>query len=71
MLALRSGGATRLVHINADAPEGQDFFSVQQVELREDGRIFFGGINLLDQYVIYLAEPMLTNWPTRSRTHAR
>ncbi len=71
MLALRSGGNTRLVHFYVDAPEGVDFFSVQQVELREDGRIFFGGINLLDQYVIYLAEPLLTNWPTRSRAHAR
>jgi hypothetical protein len=67
LLIFRSGGVSRLVHFNVDAPEGLDFFTVQQVELREDGRIYFAGLNLLDQYVLYLAEPMLSTWPSRSR----
>jgi len=68
VLVYRSGGVSRVVHFNVEAPEALDFFSVQQVELREDGRIYFGGVNPLDQYVIYLAEPLLTKLPSRSRS---
>jgi hypothetical protein len=70
MLALRSDAGTKLVQLNIDAPEELDFFSVQQIELREDGRIYFGGLNLLDESVLYLAEPLRTNWPSRSRSPA-
>ncbi len=67
LLVSRSGGQDRMVYFNVEAPDAGDFFSVQNVELREDGRIYFAGINQLDQYELWLAEPLLTTPPPRSR----
>jgi len=67
LLVVRSGGQDRLVHLNTETPDAGNFFSAQAVELREDGRVYFGGMNPLDQYELWLAEPLLTSPPVRSR----
>jgi len=68
----RPDGELRMVHSLADPTESGDFLrNFQDVELREDGRIYFTGLDYNDRTLLYVAEPLRTTLPSRSRQPGR
>jgi hypothetical protein len=58
VVLLRSSNDPRLVYINNGGIEAQDQFSnaIWDVQLRDDGRVYFTGLDVSDRYLLYVAE---------------
>jgi len=58
-LEFNTGGAFRSIHLPfAQTEEGDLLVSFWEVQLREDGRIFFGATDVMGRYGLYVAEPL-------------
>jgi hypothetical protein len=58
-LLFRSGGSTRLVHSFSDPVEpGNYLMTNNEVTLRDDGSIYFSGVDIYDRFQVYSAQPL-------------
>ncbi len=67
LTVVRSGNSSRLVHRNDQVIVGGTYLlRVWEIDLRDDGYLYFAGWTTNDRYVLYSAEPLFP-LPPRSR----
>ncbi|MGH9659337.1 MAG: hypothetical protein ACRD96_12390, partial [Bryobacteraceae bacterium] len=55
----RAGGTLRLATILGEATEDGDVFrTLNDFDIREDGRIYFTGYDIFGRFLVYVAEPI-------------
>lgn len=69
VIRTNGGGVSALVFVNGDnlltvhvltdpTPAGEFLKNYEQVDLRDDGKIYFTSLNTSDEFVVYVAEPL-------------
>ena len=59
LIVKRRDGKTHYIHmLNELTPDGDLLIRTSDYDIRDDGTVYFLGINVLDDYAVYMAKPV-------------